>query len=285
MTYKKIEVPADGSQITVNADFSLQVPERPIIPFIEGDGIGVDITPVMRKVVDAAVSRAYGGKRGIAWMEVYAGEKAVRVYGDDCWLPDETLEAIRDYVVSIKGPLTTPVGGGIRSLDDVRKILLSGADKVAVNTAAIRDPSLIDQIARQFGSQCMVLSIEAKRVTGNRWEAYTDNGREKSGRDVISWAREAADRGAGEILLTSVDREGTRRGFDLELVASVTQAVRIPVVASGGMGQMEHLAAVVQGAGASAIAMADILHYGRASLPEIRDAASRIGIPTRKVAA
>lgn len=192
-------------------------------------------------------------------------------------------EIVRETVQDVFIPIT--VGGGIRSLDDVRKILLSGADKVAVNTAAIRDPSLIDQIARQFGSQCMVLSIEAKRVTANRWEAYTDNGREKSGRDVISWAREAADRGAGEILLTSVDREGTRRGFDLELVASVTQAVRIPVIASGGMGQMEHLAAVVQGAGASAIAMADILHYGRASLPEIRDAASRIGIPTRKVAA
>jgi isocitrate dehydrogenase len=117
MAYQKIQVPTDGEKITVNADFSLNVPERPIIPFIEGDGIGVDITPVMRKVVDAAVDKAYGGRRSIAWMEVYAGEKAVNTYGNEAWLPEETMNAVRDFVVSIKGPLTTPVGGGIRSLN------------------------------------------------------------------------------------------------------------------------------------------------------------------------
>ncbi|WP_339528459.1 NADP-dependent isocitrate dehydrogenase [Pseudomonas mucidolens] len=117
MGYKKIQVPAVGDKITVNADHSLNVPDNPIIPFIEGDGIGVDISPVMIKVVDAAVDKAYGGKRKISWMEVYAGEKATQVYDQDTWLPQETLDAVKDYVVSIKGPLTTPVGGGIRSLN------------------------------------------------------------------------------------------------------------------------------------------------------------------------
>jgi isocitrate dehydrogenase len=115
--YQHIKVPANGQKITVNKDFSLNVPDQPIIPFIEGDGTGVDITPPMIKVVDAAVAKAYGGKRKIAWMEVYAGEKAVKVYGNDTWLPDETVQAVRDYVVSIKGPLTTPISGGIRSLN------------------------------------------------------------------------------------------------------------------------------------------------------------------------
>ena len=117
MGYQKIQVPASGDKITVNADSSLNVPDNPIIPYIEGDGIGVDISPVMMKVVDAAVEKAYAGKRKISWMEVYAGEKATQVYDQDTWLPEETLHAVKDYVVSIKGPLTTPVGGGIRSLN------------------------------------------------------------------------------------------------------------------------------------------------------------------------
>lgn len=117
MAFDKIQVPADGEMITVNADNSLNVPARPIIPYIEGDGIGVDITPVMKKVVDAAVAKAYSGARSIAWMEIYAGEKSTRVYGEGVWLPEESLRAVRDFVVSIKGPLTTPVGGGIRSLN------------------------------------------------------------------------------------------------------------------------------------------------------------------------
>jgi len=124
MTLQKIQIPTVGSKIRVNADYSLEVPNQPIIPFIEGDGIGVDITPVMKEVVDAAVQKAYAGKRKIAWMEVYAGEKAVKVYGDNSWLPEETMQALKDYSVSIKGPLTTPVGGGIRSLNvTMRQVL------------------------------------------------------------------------------------------------------------------------------------------------------------------
>jgi len=190
---------------------------------------------------------------------------------------------IRKTVQDIFIPIT--VGGGIRSVADVREILLSGADKVAVNTAAILHPPLIDKIANHFGSQCMVLSIEAKRVADNKWEAYTDNGREKTGRDVIAWAKEAAMRGAGEILLTSIDQEGTRRGFDLELITAVTQSVRIPIIASGGMGNADDLAAVVRTGGANAVAMADILHYERTTLPAIREAAAQLEITTRKVVA
>ena len=115
--YEHIKIPADGAKITVNPDFSLHVPHNPIIPYIEGDGTGLDITPVMLKVVDAAVTKAYAGARKIHWMEIYAGEKSTQIYGPDVWLPAETLQVLRDYVVSIKGPLTTPVGGGIRSLN------------------------------------------------------------------------------------------------------------------------------------------------------------------------
>jgi isocitrate dehydrogenase len=117
MSYQHIDVPQSGEKITTNADFSLNVPNKPIIPYIEGDGIGVDITPVMKKVIDAAVDKAYGGERQIQWMEIYAGEKSTQVYGEDVWMPDETMDVLKDYVVSIKGPLTTPVGGGIRSLN------------------------------------------------------------------------------------------------------------------------------------------------------------------------
>lgn len=124
MAFEKINIPVQGDKITVNSDYSLNVPDCPIIPFIEGDGIGVDVTPAMRTVVDGAVQKAYGGKQSIAWMEVYAGEKAVATYGNDTWLPDETLEAVKDYVVSIKGPLTTPVGGGMRSLNVALRQLL-----------------------------------------------------------------------------------------------------------------------------------------------------------------
>lgn len=117
LMYKHIQVPQSGEKITVNPDFSLNVSDRPIIPFIEGDGIGIDVTPVMRKVIDAAVNKAYAGKRKIEWMEVYAGEKSLKVYGDNVWLPEETLDALKEFVISIKGPLTTPIGGGIRSLN------------------------------------------------------------------------------------------------------------------------------------------------------------------------
>jgi cyclase len=174
------------------------------------------------------------------------------------------------------------VGGGIRSLGDVEKMLRSGADKVAVNTAAVHNPKLISEIAKVFGAQCMVVSIEAKMHGNGEWEVYTDNGREPSGRKVVEWARQAVEMGAGEILLTSVDREGTRRGFDVALVKAVADAVAVPVIASGGMGSSAHLAEVVKNGGTSAVAIADILHYRRVSLSDIRREAIAAGIKVRQ---
>lgn len=177
-------------------------------------------------------------------------------------------------------PLT--VGGGIRSVEDATEILRAGADKVAINTAATKRPELISEIAHRFGSQCMVLSIEAKRRQPGRWEAYTDNGRERTARDAVEWAHEGARLGAGEILLTSVDREGTRKGFDIELIRAVAATVPIPVIASGGMGEAAHFVEAVREGHADAVAMADVLHYGRLELAQIRDAARTAGIGVRQ---
>jgi cyclase len=179
-------------------------------------------------------------------------------------------------------PIT--VGGGIRSLDDVSTMMHSGADKVAINTAAIARPALLGEVARRYGSQCMVLGVEAKRVAPGKWEAYTDNGRERTGRDVVDWVREAVSRGVGEILLTSVDQEGTRKGFDIPLVQQVCDAVSVPVTASGGFGKPEDIAAVAA-TGVSAIAVADALHWKRMTLPEIKQHAIAAGLDIRLEAA
>lgn len=191
-------------------------------------------------------------------------------------LHDIVQRAIRDVFV----PLT--VAGGIRSVDDVHGILRAGADKVGINTAATKRPELITQVAQKFGSQCMVLSIEAKRLSNGRWEAYTDNGREPSGLDVVEWAKRGVDLGAGEILLTSIDQEGTRGGFDCELIHAVASQVSVPVIASGGMGKVSDAADAALRGQADAVAMADILHYGRATVGDIRLAASTAGLKVRQ---
>jgi isocitrate dehydrogenase len=166
MAFNKIQIPADGAKITVNDDFSLSVPDRPIIPFIEGDGTGVDITPVMKKVVDAAVAKAYGGKRTIAWMELYAGEKANSVYGENTWLPAETMEAVKEYVVSIKGPLTTPVGGGIRSLNVTLRqeldlyVCLRPVRYYAGTPSPVKEPEKTDMVIFRENSEDIYAGIE-----------------------------------------------------------------------------------------------------------------------------
>jgi imidazole glycerol-phosphate synthase subunit HisF len=190
-------------------------------------------------------------------------------------LGDIVKAAVKDIFV----PMT--VGGGIRSVDDVTEILRAGADKVAVNTAAVANPQLITDIARRFGSQCMVLSIEAIQVGPDHWEVYTDNGRERTSLDVIEWVKRGVAMGAGELLLTSVDREGTRKGFDIALVRAVTAEVAVPVIASGGMGKPEDLLEVVRDGGADAVAMADILHYKRAEIGDIRSIAENAGFGVR----
>jgi cyclase len=189
-------------------------------------------------------------------------------------------DIVRNATQNVFIPMT--VGGGIRSIDDATHILRCGADKVAVNTAAVATPGLITDIARRFGSQCMVLSIEAKRIGPDRWEAYTDNGREDTGMDVIEWVKRGVALGAGEVLLTSVDQEGTRKGFDIALVRAVTGEVSVPVIASGGMGKLEHMVEVVETGGADAVAMADMLHYRRATIGEIRATARNAGLHVRK---
>lgn len=191
-------------------------------------------------------------------------------------LADILEKAARDVFV----PMT--VGGGIRSVDDATRLLRAGADKVAVNTAAVQNSVLISDIAKRFGSQCMVLSIEAKQIGVDRWEAYTDNGRGRTGLDVIEWVKRGVALGAGEILLTSVDREGTKKGFDTRLVRAVTDVVSVPVIASGGMGEPAHVADAVRQGGADAVAMADILHYRRATIEDIRAAAVAAGLDVRK---
>jgi cyclase len=191
------------------------------------------------------------------------------------------LEIVRQAAHDVFVPMT--VGGGIRSVDDVNSLLRAGADKVAINTAAVRRPELIREVSRRYGTQCMVLSIEAKSVGPGRWTVYTDCGREHSGLDVLEWAQRGVDLGAGEILVTSIDREGTRRGFDLELVRTIADMVPVPVIASGGMGTTEHLLSVVRDGHADAVAMADVLHYNRMTLGEVRAAAIAAGINVRHV--
>ncbi|QAA94718.1 imidazole glycerol phosphate synthase subunit HisF [Pollutimonas thiosulfatoxidans] len=178
-------------------------------------------------------------------------------------------------------PIT--VGGGIRSVDDVREMLRSGADKVAINTAAIARPALISEVSRRFGSQAMVLSIEAKQVALGKWEAYTDNGRERTGFDVVEWAARGVALGAGEVLVTSVDQEGTRKGFDVKLIRAVSEAVTVPVIASGGMGHVDHMVAVAQSGLAAAVSMASVVHYGYIPLEQIRAAAIHAKLPVRKI--
>lgn len=206
--------------------------------------------------------------------EILYMDAVASLYGRDTMLAIVQRTAEEVFV-----PIT--VGGGLRSVDDGRAMLRAGADKIAINTAATLRPELIADIARTFGSQCMVLQIDAKKDHLGRWEAYRDGGREHTGLDVVDWARQGEALGAGEILLTSVDREGTCRGFDIELIKVVTDAVSIPVIASGGMGSFGHLHdAAVQG-GADAIAIAHVLHYDKTTLPALRAEAKTRGLPVR----
>ena len=210
------------------------------------------------------------GADELVYMDIVAS-----LYGRNS-LTDIVSQAAKDIFI----PLT--VGGGIRSVDDVSELLRAGADKIAINTAAVHSPELISQVSRRFGSQCMVLSIEAKKTTENRWEVYTDCGRERSGLDVVEWAIRAEDLGAGEIMLTSIDQEGTENGYDCELIQAVSSKVEIPVIASGGYGHITDFQKAVK-SGASAVAIAGQLHYEKSSLGSIRDGAECMGMKVRKL--
>ena len=200
---------------------------------------------------------------------------------------DLILHIIEDVASQVFIPLT--VGGGVRTVDDVRRLLNAGADKTSFNSAAIANPEVIRETSGRYGSQCIVVAIDAKRrvapddiaARGQGWDVYSHGGRKNTGLDALSWARQMADYGAGEILLTSMDRDGTKSGFDLELTRAVSDAVNVPVIASGGVGNLDHLADGVQQGGADAVLAASIFHYGEYTVQQAKEHLRARGIPVR----
>jgi imidazole glycerol-phosphate synthase subunit HisF len=191
---------------------------------------------------------------------------------------DTILDVVSRTAERIFLPLT--VGGGVRTTDDMRRLLLAGADKCAMNSAAVARPGLVSEAARKFGSQCVVVAIDARSDGHGSWEVYTHGGRTPTGRNVIDWCREVVERGAGEILLTSMDRDGTGSGFDLDLLRAACAAVRVPIVASGGVGTLDHF---VEGAraGATGLLAASVFHFGQFTIPQVKQALADAGLPVR----
>jgi cyclase len=192
---------------------------------------------------------------------------------------DTIVDVISRVADEVFIPLT--VGGGVRRVEDVRKLLNAGADKVSINTAAVENPALVEESARHFGSQAIVVAIDARGRAGGGWEVYTHGGRKPTGKDVIEWAREMTARGAGEILLTSMDRDGTRSGFDVALTRAVSDAVAVPVIASGGVGTLEHLAQGIEEGRADAVLAASVFHFGEITVPEAKRFLAARGIEMR----
>ena len=191
------------------------------------------------------------------------------------------LDVVRRTAERCFTPLT--VGGGVRSVENVRALLLAGADKAAINTAAVETPELINAAARKFGAQCIVIAIDAKEVAPGKWEIFTHGGRKPTGRDAIAFAVEAVNRGAGELLVTSIDRDGTGKGYDIPLLREISSRVRAPVIASGGAGTLDDLVAAIRDGGASAALAASIFHYGTYSLAQAREALRAAGAPMRAI--
>ncbi len=189
------------------------------------------------------------------------------------------VDVVRRTAEQVFIPFT--VGGGVRTLADIRELLQAGADKVAINTAAVLNPDLVAEAASRFGSQCIVVAIDARKVGPGRWEVLTHGGRKGTGRDALSWARLVEELGAGEILLTSLDRDGTKDGYDLELTRAVSEAVRIPVIASGGAGNLHHLWEGIVVGGADAVLAASIFHYGEHTIKEAKEYLAARGVPVR----
>lgn len=196
---------------------------------------------------------------------------------------DTTYETVERMAAEVFIPLT--VGGGVRTVDDIRKLLNAGADKVSINTAAVFNPEFVREAADRFGSQCIVVAIDAKRVSAEgeepRWEIFTHGGRKPTGLDAVDWARKMVEMGAGELLLTSMDRDGTKIGFDLGLTKAISDAVIVPVIASGGVGELQHLADGVTQGGADAVLAASIFHFGQHTIPEAKAFMKAQGIEVR----
>jgi cyclase len=192
---------------------------------------------------------------------------------------DTIFDVVRRTAEQCFMPLT--VGGGVRSVDNVRDLLLSGADKVAINTAAVHRPELVREAAEKFGSQCIVIAVDAKSTGPGRWEVFTHGGREPTGIDAVAWARKMETLGAGEILLTSMDRDGTRQGFDIPATQTIADALSIPVIASGGVGNLDHLVAGIRKGHASAVLAASIFHFGEHTIGDAKAHMAAAGIPVR----
>jgi cyclase len=239
----------------------------------------------------------HGGRvvKGVRFVDlVDAGDpvEQARVYdaqGADelCFLDITASHEQRDTLLDVVArtaevcfmPLT--VGGGVRTIEDVRTLLLAGADKVSINTAAVNNPAFVAEAAEKFGTQCIVVAVDAKRVEGERFEIFTHGGRKPTGIDAIEWARRMADAGAGEILLTSMDRDGTRIGFDIALTRAVADAITIPVIASGGVGTLDHLVEGIRDGHATAVLAASIFHFGTHSIAEAKEHMRAAGVPVR----
>jgi cyclase len=217
--------------------------------------------------------------------QIYDAARADELVFLDITATHEKRDTVRNMVRAVADTVFIPftVGGGIRSVDDVRTILLAGADKVSINSAAVRRPDLIGECAQRFGAQCIVVAIDAKHTdeTPSGWEVYVTGGRTPTGIDVLAWAREAEARGAGELLLTSMDTDGTQAGYDVPLTRSVADQVRIPVIASGGAGTLEHFAEALTDGDADAALAASLFHYGQLSIAEVKAYLTARGIPVR----
>ena len=217
------------------------------------------------------VARRYDeqGADELAFLDITASSEARETIVD-------VIERVADQVFI---PLT--VGGGVRRVEDVRKLLNAGADKVSINTAAVEEPELVERAAARFGSQAIVVAIDARAVGPGRWEVFTHGGRRARGLDAVEWAAAMAKRGAGEILLTSMDRDGTKSGFDLELTRAVSEAVTVPVIASGGVGTLEHLALGIERGRADAVLAASVFHFGEIAIPDAKRFLAGRGIEVR----
>lgn len=220
---------------------------------------------------------------------VYDAERADELVFLDITATHERREIVHRMVRRVAETVFIPftVGGGLRTVEDIRQILVAGADKISINSAAVRRPELIGEGAKRFGSQCIIVAIDAKRLppsndAPSRWEVYVNGGRVPTGRDVIAWAKEAEDRGAGEILLTSMDADGTKKGYDVELTRAVADTVRIPVIASGGAGCLEHFYEALTDGAASAALAASLFHYKQLTIAQVKAYLAERGVPVRE---
>jgi cyclase len=219
----------------------------------------------------------------------YDAERADELVFLDITASHERREIMRDVVRRVAEAVFIPftVGGGLRTVADIREILAAGADKISINSSAVRRPALIGEGAKRFGSQCIVVAVDAKRLPAEggqplRWEVYVNGGRVPTGRDAVAWSKEAEDRGAGEILLTSMDADGTQNGYDVALLRAVSSAVRIPVIASGGAGQLVHFYEALTEGGASAALAASLFHYKQLCIAEVKAYLAERGVPVRQ---